>query len=150
MAGKLTMWPWNTFTSCLLWRHSLNCRCLSACVFTGNGYIEEKELESFFKELDVAWRGADMVSFRTSINRVTHADHPGFTVTFVFMRTPRTPCWKKKWRTLCRGLTKTKMDGLRCRRYDLTPSYKMFFFGSLLLEFSISRPHIILFFTCFT
>uniref|UniRef100_A0A674P3U4 Calbindin 2a n=1 Tax=Takifugu rubripes TaxID=31033 RepID=A0A674P3U4_TAKRU len=23
----------------------------------GNGYIEEKELESFFKELEVAWRG---------------------------------------------------------------------------------------------
>ncbi|XP_029687960.1 calretinin-like isoform X2 [Takifugu rubripes] len=26
----------------------------------GNGYIEEKELESFFKELEVAWRGADI------------------------------------------------------------------------------------------
>ncbi|TWW76141.1 Calretinin [Takifugu flavidus] len=31
------------------------------CLYvTGNGYIEEKELESFFKELEVAWRGADI------------------------------------------------------------------------------------------
>lgn len=52
-------------------------------MFTGNGFIEEKELESFFKELEVAWRGAEIVSFRTSNNKVTHADHPGFTMTFL-------------------------------------------------------------------
>lgn len=63
---------------------------MSVCVcLPGNGYIEEKELESFFKELEMSWKGANAVSLEhrnahthTHARKHTHAhtaDPSGFT-----------------------------------------------------------------------
>lgn len=53
-------------------------------VFPGNGYIEEKELESFFKELEMSWRGQDVVSSGRGNNAGQRADQPGFTSSLSF------------------------------------------------------------------
>lgn len=66
----------------------------------GNGYIEEKELESFFKELEMSWRGADVVSLG-SRNALTHADHPGFTSILASFSGPLKPCVEREGEGLC-------------------------------------------------
>lgn len=40
--------------------------CLLSSVFTGNGYIEGKELENFFQELEKARKGSGMVRLHST------------------------------------------------------------------------------------
>lgn len=54
----------------------------------GNGYIEEKELESFFKELHMSWTGTDVVSSGGGATP-THGGCPGFTSTRFSLGAPK-------------------------------------------------------------
>ena len=108
----------------------------------GNGFIEGKELESFFKELEEARRGAGVVSEGTKhsfwlvqmlLEALTFTDWRLFlslmkiayalcaivcvcVCVCVSHRTPLTPHSEKGWRSSCRTLTRTKMAALKCPR----------------------------------
>jgi len=47
-----------------MWYVAVTDGCGSVCL-PGNGYIEGKELENFFRELEIARKGAGVVSSRT-------------------------------------------------------------------------------------
>lgn len=76
--------------------------------FTGNGFIEEKELESFFRELEMAWRGEDMVSLGTSKNSYRRCS-PGFHHD-LFFEDPSNPMLKEKVKEFVQKFDKNK-DG---------------------------------------
>lgn len=68
----------------------------SVCL-SGNGYIEGKELENFFRELEIARRGAGVVSSgMVKLNTVMHTDHLGYTILFYFLPGPFEPHIQRK------------------------------------------------------
>lgn len=90
--------------------------------FTGNGFIEEKELESFFRELEMAWRGEDMVSLGTRKDSYSCCS-PGFHHD-LFFEDPSNPMLKEKVKEFVQKFDKNKDGRIEMSEVRPDPVYR--------------------------
>lgn len=132
---RLTLWPhrrwWGFCMPATLTKRLFEVCCdstlfCSVCL-PGNGYIEGKELENFFRELEMARRGAGVVSSGAGDSAQAHMTTQASPLlsTNIFFQDPSNPTFREKMKEFMQKFDKNK-DG-RIEMSEVRPSRRFLY-----------------------